>query len=167
MSSLIRHWSLWNDGGVWDQGLGHQNGNGIIHHCAAVITCKMVDGGRSEVLGSQDSNLPILVYHIQGVKLTRWHQGMHGGEGTWKPEMMRRDRLPPLAKLISQNVPIETKVGLVFAMPACICAWRQAYLVSISTFWIITFWLISFVHAGPTCHATSFEAFLGTTTPSR
>jgi hypothetical protein len=37
-----------NDGEVWDQGLGRQNGNSIIHHRDAVFTCKMDDGGRSE-----------------------------------------------------------------------------------------------------------------------
>jgi hypothetical protein len=52
-------------------------------------------------------------------------KSINGGEGAstvpvpgWKqPETMRRDRLAPRANLISQNVPIKAKLGLMFAMP--------------------------------------------------
>jgi hypothetical protein len=47
-----------------------------------------------------------------------YDQEIDGDEGTLKPETMRRNRLAPRAKLFSQNVPIETKLGFVFAMPA-------------------------------------------------
>jgi hypothetical protein len=47
-------------------------------------------------------------------------QGIDGGAAgiTWKAETVWRERLAPRAKLISQNLPIETKLGLIFAMPA-------------------------------------------------